>query len=76
MAERLLEVLFLRTGSSARSIMAEAILDRKGPGRFRAPGAGSLPAGEIHPRARKLLLQRLGYPVDGLRSKSREESAP
>ena len=72
MAERLLEVLFLCTGNSARSIMAEAILGRAGAGRFRAHSAGSRPAGRLHPHARDIL-RRLGYPVDAPRSKSREE---
>lgn len=74
MAGRLLDVLFLCTGNSARSIMAEAILGREGAGRFRAHRAGSLPAGEVHPRAVELL-ERLGHPVAGLRSRSRDELA-
>jgi arsenate reductase len=65
-------VLFLCTGNSARSIMAEAIIDRIGQGRFRGFSAGSMPRGEVHPEA-IALLRRLNYPTDGLRSKSWEE---
>ena len=74
MAGRILDVLFLCTGNSARSIMAEAILDRTGVGRFRAWSAGSLPAGEVHPRTVELL-RRLNYPVGKMRSKSWDEFA-
>ena len=74
MAGRLIDALFLCTGNPARSIMAEAILARAGAGRFRAHGAGSLPAGEVHPRAVELL-ERLGRPVAGPRSGSRDELA-
>ena len=65
-------VLFLCTGNSARSIMAEAILNRAGQGKFRAFSAGSQPKGEVHPYARDLL-ERLHYDVSGMRSKSWKE---
>ncbi|HEY2527806.1 MAG TPA: arsenate reductase ArsC [Xanthobacteraceae bacterium] len=62
-------VLFLCTGNSARSIMAEAILNRDGQGKFRAFSAGSLPKGQVHPYALDLL-KKLHFDVSGLRSKS------
>lgn len=62
-------VLFICTGNSARSIMAEAILNRAGQGNFRAFSAGSQPKGEVHPYALDLL-RKLHYDLRGLRSKS------
>jgi protein-tyrosine-phosphatase len=68
MSERDFNVLFLCTGNSARSIIAECLLNRIGNGRFHAFSAGSQPKGEVHPFALQLL-RRQNYPVEQLRSK-------
>ena len=64
-----LNVLFLCTGNSARSIIAESILRKDGGGRFHAYSAGSMPKGAVHPLALKVLAS-YGYPVDGLSPKT------
>jgi arsenate reductase (thioredoxin) len=74
MADRPYNVLFLCTGNSARSIMAEAILNKVGAGKFRAFSAGSHPKGRVHPETLRLL-QSLGYDTSKFRSKSWDEFA-
>jgi arsenate reductase (thioredoxin) len=74
MSERIYNVLFLCTGNSARSIIAESILRKDGRSQFRAFSAGSQPQGTVNPYAIKVL-KSLDFPIDNLRSKSWEEFA-
>jgi ArsR family transcriptional regulator, arsenate/arsenite/antimonite-responsive transcriptional repressor / arsenate reductase (thioredoxin) len=69
MADRVFNVLFLCTGNSARSIFAEAIMNREGAGRFRAFSAGTKPRSELNPHAVEQL-QKLGHDITGLRAKT------
>jgi protein-tyrosine-phosphatase len=71
---RAYNVLFLCTGNSARSILAESLLNHWGKGKFRAFSAGSFPKGHVHPMAIELL-KRMNLPAEGFRSKSWDEFA-
>ena len=74
MTQRPYAILFLCTGNSARSILAEALMNRLGKGRFAAVSAGSMPKGEVNPHALPLV-ERLGFDRADFRSKSWEEFA-
>ena len=74
MSDKIFNVLFLCTGNTARSVLAEGILRKDGAGRFNAFSAGSQPKGVVNPFALKVL-GAYGYPVEGYRSKSWDEFA-
>jgi arsenate reductase len=74
MTEKTYNVLFICTGNSARSILAESLMNQCGQGRFRGYSAGSFPKGNVHPGALSLL-HSLGLPSEGMRSKSWSEFA-
>ena len=74
MSEKVFNVLFLCTGNSARSVIAEAVLNQLGRGRFKAFSAGCMPTGSVNPHVLDLL-QRNNMPTEGIRSKSWDEFA-
>lgn len=74
MSDKTYNVLFLCTGNSARSILAEAITNRMSNGKFRAYSAGSMPKGEVHPQALKVV-EGMGYDASEFRSKPWDEFA-
>jgi protein-tyrosine-phosphatase len=74
MTERIYNVLFVCTGNSARSVLAESLLNHWGRGRFRGFSAGSFPKGQVHPFVVELL-KRMNLPAENLRSKSWDEFA-
>lgn len=74
MTDRIYNVLFLCTGNSARSVLAEVLMNARGQGRFRAFSAGSHPAGAVNPLSLRTL-ELAGLPTEGLRSKSWDEFA-
>jgi protein-tyrosine-phosphatase len=74
MNDRIYHVLFICTGNSARSILAEALCNQWGKGKFRGFSAGSFPKGQVHPLALQLL-HAIGLPTDAMRSKSWDEFA-
>jgi len=75
MSDKIYNVLFLCTGNTARSILAESILRKLGSGKFAAFSAGSQPKGVVNPYA-VATLEACGFPIDGLRSKSWEAFSP
>lgn len=74
MSDKVFNVLFLCTGNSARSIIAESVLNQLGQGRFKAFSAGSMPAGTVNAHVMELI-QRNKMPIEGIRSKSWDEFA-
>ena len=74
MTDDVKNVLFLCTGNSARSVLAEALMERLGGGKFKSFSAGSQPKGQVHPQSLALLKDK-GYDVTGFRSKSWDEFA-
>ena len=74
MTDRVYNVLFLCTGNSARSILAEAVMNHVGQGRFRSYSAGSTPKGDVHPMTLETL-RKAGISTEGLRSKGWDEFA-